>query len=205
MAGLTKWRRLKDARRTSGLIGPNAILQLLPILEQAGGRQFRDQVMAAAGVFEPPSNAGLMDEAPAARMHQALRVIEPEMAPSLAWAAGEATGLYILAHRIPKAVQVLLKVLPKALSARLLSKAIAKHAWTFCGSGRFHLKGPMWFEIEDNPIVRSEVSDVPLCHWHRAVFETLFRTLVDDRLRCREETCCAMGARACVFRLATER
>ena len=34
---LTRWRRSKDARRQTGLIGPNAILQLLPVLEQAGG------------------------------------------------------------------------------------------------------------------------------------------------------------------------
>lgn len=198
-AGPNKWRTPDDANRGAGLIGPNAILQLLPVLERAGGQPLRDQVMAAAGVFAPPSDEGMMPEGPAARMHQALRAIEPEMAPSLAWAAGERTARYIMARRIPKPAQLLLRVLPAALAGPVLSKAIAQHAWTFAGSGDFAVTGPLVFEIRDNPIVRGEVSETPLCHWHAAVFETLFRSLVDPRLRCVEESCCATGAPACQF------
>ncbi|PXW72773.1 divinyl protochlorophyllide a 8-vinyl-reductase [Loktanella sp. PT4BL] len=198
-AGPNKWRTPDDANRGAGLIGPNAILQLLPVLERAGGQPLRDQVMAAAGVFAPPSDEGMMPEGPAARMHQALRAIEPEMAPSLAWAAGERTARYIMARRIPKPAQLLLRVLPAALAGPVLSKAIAQHAWTFAGSGEFAVTGPLVFEIRDNPIVRGEVSETPLCHWHAAVFETLFRSLVDPRLRCVEESCCATGAPACRF------
>lgn len=201
-AALTRWRRSRDARRQTGLIGPNAILQLLPVLEQAGGVRFRDQVMAMAGVFAPPSAAGMMPEGPAARMHQALRTLEPEMAPSLAWEAGVRTAHYIMAHRIPQPAQTVLKLLPPVLAAPLLSQAIAKHAWTFAGSGRFLREGALAFAIADNPIVRGEVSAVPLCHWHRAVFETLFRTLADPRLRCQETHCCAVGHDACRFTLA---
>ena len=195
----TKWRMLKDAPQTAGLIGPNAILQLLPVLEQAGGIQLRDHVMAEAGLFAPPSDAGMMPEAPAARIHQVLRVIEPQMAPSLAWAAGVRTAEYILAHRIPKLAQQVLGVLPASLAGPLLSKAIEKHAWTFAGSGAFSVVGPMMFEIADNPIVRGEISDHTLCHWHTAVFETLFIKLVDPHLRCEEVSCCAMAAPACRF------
>jgi divinyl protochlorophyllide a 8-vinyl-reductase len=198
-AGPNKWRTPDDANRGAGLIGPNAILQLLPVLERAGGQPLRDQVMAAAGVFAPPSDEGMMPEGPAARMHQALRAIEPEMAPSLAWAAGERTARYIMARRIPKPAQLLLRVLPAALAGPVLSKAIAQHAWTFAGSGEFAVTAPLVFEIRDNPIVRGEVSETPLCHWHAAVFETLFRSLVDPRLRCVEESCCATGAPACRF------
>lgn len=196
-----RWRMSEDVRNTQGLIGPNAILQLLPVLEQAGGVRFRDQVMAAAAVFETPSDAGLMPEAPAARMHQALRAIEPELAPSLAWEAGVRTARYIMVHRIPLPAQRVLKTLPPVLAAPLLSRAIAKHSWTFAGSGRFTREGRLAFAIADNPIVRGEQSAAPLCHWHRAVFETLFRSLVDDRLRCVETTCCAMGHDACRFAL----
>lgn len=199
MADPGRWKMLRDATHDAGLIGPNAILQLLPVLERAGGVPFRDKVMAAAGVFEPPSDDGMMPEGPAARIHQALRSIEPEMAPSLAWAAGERTAHYIMARRIPKPAQVLLRVLPAALAGPILSKAIAQHAWTFVGSGEFAVAGPLVFEIKDNPIVRGEVSETPLCHWHAAVFETLFRSLVDPRLRCAEQCCCAMGAPACRF------
>lgn len=191
--------------RKPGLIGPNAILQLLPVLEQAGGVALRDQVLASAGLMGPPSDAGMMPEGPAARVHQALRAIEPDMAPSLAWAAGVRTADYIMAHRIPRAAQVVLRLLPAKAAGPLLTKAIAKHAWTFAGSGVFSVVGPLTFEIADNPIVRGEHSEVPLCDWHRAVFETLFRRLVDDRLRCEEETCCAMGASACRFVLRPTR
>lgn len=161
--------------------------------------------MAAAGIFDPPADDGMMPEAPAARMHQALRAIEPELAPALAWAAGERTAQYIMTHRIPSAAQALLRVLPARLAGQLLAKAIAKHAWTFVGSGRFSMDGPLCFVIADNPIVRGEQSEHPLCHWHAAVFETLFRTLVDQELRCVETTCCAAGADACRFAFNRER
>lgn len=198
-AGPNKWRRPEDAAHASGLIGPNAILQLLPVLERAGGTAFRDQVMAAAGVFERPGEEGMIPEGPAARIHQALRSLEPEMAPSLAWEAGERTARYILARRIPKPAQRVLRILPAALAGPILSRAIARHAWTFAGSGEFAVVGPLTFAIRDNPIVRGEVSETPLCHWHAAVFEMLFRTLVDPQLRCVEQSCCAMGAPACRF------
>ncbi|MBE0413586.1 bacteriochlorophyll 4-vinyl reductase [Yoonia sp.] len=188
-------------RATTGLIGPNAVLQLLPLLEQAGGMAFRDRVMAEAGLFAPPDDTGLMAEAPAARMHQALRAIDPELAPALAWAAGERTAEYIMTYRIPLLVQRVLRALPARVAGPVLTRAIARHAWTFAGSGVFSVRAPLVFDIADNPIVRGEHSDVPLCHWHRAVFETLFTALVDRRLRCVETRCCAMGAPACRFEL----
>lgn len=190
---------LRDAQRAEGLIGPNAVLQLLPVLEQAGGVALRDQVMAAAGIFSPPSDTTMMPQAPAARLHQALRQIDPEMAPALAWAAGERTGRYILAHRIPKAAQLLLRAMPARAVAPILSKAIAKNAWTFAGTGTFVVDGPLSFAISGNPIVAGEHSKKPLCHWHTAVFETLYRKLVHPDLACRECACCAMGAPACQF------
>jgi bacteriochlorophyll 4-vinyl reductase len=117
-------------------IGPNAILQLVPVLEDAAGADMAKHLLAMAGVFElPDPAAGLMDEAPAARLHQALRTEMPEVAPMLAREAGWRTADYILAHRIPKKAQTLLKLMPARLSAPILARAVAKHAWTFCGSG----------------------------------------------------------------------
>lgn len=195
----TRWRAPKDANASAGLIGPNAVLQLLPLLEQAG---LCSRVMVQAGMFAAPSALGLMPEAPAARLHQALRAVAPDLAPALAWAAGVGTARYILAHRIPRPAQMLLRVAPRAYAARALGAAIARHAWTFAGSGQFSQPARMVFAIADNPIVRGEVAAQPLCHWHRAVFETLFRDLVDDQLRCAETCCCAQGAAACRFVLA---
>ena len=184
-------------------IGPNAVLQLLPVLEREGGAALRDRLLAAAGLKAPPSDAGMMDERPAAAMHQALRRELPDRAAVLAREAGLATGDYILAHRIPRPAQSLLRRLPVPVAAWLLTRAIAQHAWTFAGSGRFEVLSthPLSFRIVDNPVVRGELAPAPICHWHAAVFERLFTELVHPDYRVTETACCACGAEACVFEL----
>ena len=186
----------------TGLIGPNAILQLVPVIELAGGRELRDEIFAAAGVFDMPSGDHMISEAPAARIHQALRAQVPDLAAALAWEAGKRTADYILANRIPALAQKLLKVLPWRLSAKLLSVAIKKNAWTFAGSGEFRVLSPFLFELAHNPIVAGETSDTPLCHWHAAVFERLYQVLVHPKLICRETHCTAQGAEACQFEVS---
>ncbi|MEL6645969.1 MAG: bacteriochlorophyll 4-vinyl reductase [Pseudomonadota bacterium] len=195
---------MPDGSAPSGLIGPNALTQLLPLLEQAGGPQLRDELLLEAGIVTLPDMSGLIDEAPVARLHQAMRAESPTLAPSLAWEAGERTAEYILHNRIPRGAQWVLRALPAAIAGPMLARAIAKNAWTFAGSGAFEILSlrPLRFAIHDNPVVRGEFSAHPLCHWHAGVFEHLFRTLVDDRLRTRETQCCAMGAEACIFEIA---
>ena len=204
-ADRSKWRTSEDARPsgpTGALIGPNAILQLLPQIERTFGEARVAQMLAEAGVFDVPDGSQMIPEGDAARLHQVLRRDEPEMAAELAARAGRATAEYILAHRIPKPVQIVLKLMPAGLAARVLSGAISKHAWTFAGSGAFTVKNPWWFEIDHNPIVQGERSRVPLCYWHAAVFEHLYRTMVHPRALCRETACCAMpGRHACQFEL----
>jgi divinyl protochlorophyllide a 8-vinyl-reductase len=118
-----------------------------------------------------------------------LRLEEPELAPALAAHAGTATADYILANRIPRPAQIVLKASPPAFAARTLAKAIARHAWTFAGSGAFTVVDPMTFEVTDNPLIAGERSDVCLCHWHSAVFERLYQTLVAPDVTCHEATC----------------
>lgn len=185
----------------TGLIGPNAILQLVPVIELAGGRELRDEIFAAAGVFDMPTGDHMISEAPAARVHQALRAQVPDLAAALAWEAGKRTADYILANRIPKPVQWVLKALPWRISARVLATAIKKNAWTFAGSGTFRVVSPFLFELAHNPIVAGEHSDTPLCHWHAAVFERLYQVLVHPHMICRETHCMAQGSGACQFEL----
>ena len=191
-------------REAKGRIGPNAILQFVPVLEAATGATETARLLAQAGITAlPDPSAGLIEEGPAARLHQLVRQALPGDAARLAIVAGQATGDYILAHRIPKPAQAVLRHLPARLSVPILSKAIAKHAWTFCGSGEFRLAAswPARFEILDNPVVRGEVSDVPLCHWHGAVFARLFDRLCGQGWQAVETTCCAQGARVCRFEM----
>ena len=193
---------VRHVEHDGALIGPNAILQLLPQIERTGGAARVAQMLAEAGVFEVPDGTRMIPEGDAARLHQLLRRDEPDLAPRLSAAAGRATGDYILAHRIPKPVQWVLRALPAGLAARSLAHAITKHAWTFAGSGAFATRGAWQFEIAHNPIVRGEHSSRPLCHWHAAVFEQLYRTLVHPKATCRETTCCAMpGCNTCQFEL----
>jgi divinyl protochlorophyllide a 8-vinyl-reductase len=183
------------------MIGPNAILQMVPVLDQVGGVSLRREILARAGVFELPTGDEMIPEGPAARVHQEVRRTLPDLAPALAWAAGRATADYILAHRIPAPAQWLLKCLPAPLAAWMLARAIREHAWTFAGSGAFRLVSKTCFEIEMNPVVRGETSDHPLCDWHAAVFAQLFQVLVHPDYICEETECTAVNGAVCRFEL----
>lgn len=187
-------------------IGPNAVLQHLPVLDALIGERLRMALLYRAGVVEPPASAGMLPEDEVVRLHNAVRLFLPDKAPHIQRAAGLATGEYILAHRIPRAAQWLIRALPAAAGARLLSAAIAKHAWTFAGSGAFRIvsHAPLVFEIANNPMAQMR-SDVPVCHWHSAVFERLFSALVWHPTQVEELECSAMGAPACLFEIGPAR
>jgi divinyl protochlorophyllide a 8-vinyl-reductase len=156
-------------------IGPNAILQLLPVLDGRLGRAGRDRVLK--GIALPPPDAGMWPEAACRAAHLAVWQGLPDAAEVLA-EAGRGTADYILAHRIPRPAKVVIRALPGALGARLLTAAIACHAWTFAGSGRFRVRSfrPLVLEIADNPLPFGG-------HWHGAVFARLFQALVWPQLR----------------------
>ncbi|MEO1138130.1 MAG: bacteriochlorophyll 4-vinyl reductase [Pseudomonadota bacterium] len=190
-------------QRDAGMIGPNAVLQMLPQIKKIGGDQLVTRMLWSAGITHVPDGTQMIPEGQAARLHRLLRKEEPELAPALAAAAGRNTARYILVHRIPKPVQVILRVLPAHAAAHLLSRAIAKHAWTFVGSGKFERLNAWTFQITNNPVIRGETSDKPLCTWHAAVFEKLYRALVHKSCRCVETSCCALRKNsACEFRIS---
>jgi divinyl protochlorophyllide a 8-vinyl-reductase len=85
----------------------------------------------------------------------------------------------------------------------MLLEAVAKHAWTFSGSGHFsyEIGRPVRVRIEDCPLCRGAHDEVPLCDFYRGAFERLFRTLVHRRTQVQETQCQAMGADACVFEM----
>ena len=79
--------------------------------------------------------------------------------------------------------------------------AMARHAWTFAGTGRFSVRPgrPVILSIAGCPICRGAVSDRPLCDFYAATFQRLFARLVQSRTRVTETGCQAMGESACVF------
>jgi divinyl protochlorophyllide a 8-vinyl-reductase len=178
-------------------IGPNAVLQHIPVLDAMIGERLRNALLYRAGVAEPPPDAGMLPEDEVARLHHAVRLFMPDRAAEIQRAAGLGTGDYILAHRIPPAAQWLIRHVPASVGARLLSAAIAKHSWTFAGSGVFRIAShrPLTFEIAGNPLAVGGAA----CDWHVAVFERLFGALVWPDVRVVEVACSATGARACRF------
>lgn len=188
---------------TPARIGPNSVLQLVPVLDETIGTGPRAMLMARSGLQELPADEGLMEETPAALLHQAVRAQYPELAPELTRRAGLRTADYIISHRIPPVVMQLLVMAPPWLSGPLLARTIERHAWTFAGSGEFRVasKRPLVFELYDNPVVRGESAETPICHWHAAVFQRLFNNLVDQDLTCTETACCATGSDCCRFEL----
>lgn len=186
-------------------IGPNALLQLVPVLDRVLGLAERRALFAGAGVPVPPPDAGMWPEAEVARLHRAVVQARPDLAPGLLRAAGLGTADYILANRIPRPAKAVIRALPAPVGARLLSIAIAKHAWTFAGSGRFAVKRarPLTVTIAANPLACG-ARDAPSCHWHAAVFERLYATLVWPSTHVREVACCACGDAACRFEIGPQ-
>lgn len=188
----------------AGRVGPNAVTQVAAALRAAGGealaRQVFDAAQLAAALAAPPEK--MVDQGLAARLHDALRLTLPaEDAARIAGDAGTRTADYLLANRIPKPVQWAMKVLPARAAARILLSAMASNAWTYAGTGRVRTQGgnPCVLEIIDNPLAQ------PQCHWHVAVFERLFRTLVAKGAVVRHTSCCAQGAQACRFEISLTR
>lgn len=192
----------------AGRIGPNAITRLAEALPRRVGASATREVFARAGLvhhlLEPPQH--MVDETEVRRLHGALRDTLGETAAlQLAREAGTLTARYLLAHRIPRLVQALLRMLPAALAARVLLRAIARHAWTFAGSGQFSFQveaAPQrraTLRIRNNPLCRDLQSAHPACTFYAATFEHLFAQLVHPRSRVHEVACEACGAPACEF------
>jgi divinyl protochlorophyllide a 8-vinyl-reductase len=183
-------------------IGPNAVIQLAAALRAAGQDALAAHVFTACGVPEwrdhPPGD--MVDERRVARLHQAVRATVPD-APAILSDAGRRTADYLLANRIPKPAQALLKILPARPAAAILVAAIRRNAWTFAGSATFaaHTANPTVFEITRNPICAGEHAAAPVCDWHAAVFERLFQALVSRKARAVETLCEADGGACCRF------
>ncbi len=176
-------------------IGPNAVLQLVAVIDRDLGQATRDRVFA--GLRLPPPDSGMIPQAEAVAAHHALRRSLPARADALLVAAGQATADYILRHRIPAVARTVIRLLPARVGARLLARAIERHAWTFAGSGTFRVArlSPLVFELRDNPLALEGAA----CLWHAAVFQRLFARLVWTNARVTETDCAGSGAEICRF------
>lgn len=187
-------------------IGPNAIIRVAEALNARFGAA--GEVFADAGLVHylaaPPEE--MVDEREVTALQRALRMrLGVTEARAVSFDAGLRTGDYLLAHRIPLPAQRVLKLLPAASASRMLLAAVAKHAWTFSGSGEFAYGKPVRRAVQVSitgcPICRGSQADEPLCDFYTGAFERLFRTLVHRGTDVRELACQAQGAPACLFEM----
>lgn len=184
-----------------GVVGPNAVTQVAAALRAAEGEVGAQMVFASAGLAPPPATppTEMVDERIAAAVHQAVRAaLPPTRAEAVLRDAGARTADYVVANRIPPAVRVALRLSPARVATGLLLRAIARHGWTFVGSGSLSVRPgrPAWLEIKANPLAGGP------CWWHAAAFEQMFRRLAASRAQVSETACAAAGAAACRFEIS---
>ncbi len=196
------------AASSAGVVGPNAILQTVASLRAYSGDTLAAlalQLATGRTLATLPEHP--VDEREAAALMRAVRARCGDDAEDVLLDAGRRTGDYLLQHRIPRVVQLLLRLLPTAASSWLLWRAASRHAWTFAGSGRFsyvvHWSPRRGTRLElciaDSPLCRSYLSPEPQCAFYAGAFERLQRAVVGDRFRVREVECAASGGEACRF------
>jgi len=187
-------------------IGPNAVTRLQAVLMDRVGYADTMTVFADAGLARylarPPQD--MVAEGEVRALYHRLRAsYGPDLAATLAFEAGERTADYLLAHRIPRAAQHVLKRLPTGIASRALLTAVGRHAWTFAGSGRFAVlsAAPAAVRIADNPLCRGETAQRPVCDFYAGTFQRLYRTLVHPDACALETACEAMGDPACIIEI----
>lgn len=177
--------RLHARRRPGGLIGPNAVLQAVAVMEERLGVAETAAILADAQIERLPTGKHMIPEVEALRLHRWLALHDPMGAFLIAEEAGARTADYIIANRIPRAAVWLLKHLPAALAAPLLMAAIRKHAWTFIGAGDFAPDGAWRFAIDRSAADDTVQPPDSLFLWYAAVFTRLYRVLVAPDCTCR--------------------
>jgi divinyl protochlorophyllide a 8-vinyl-reductase len=170
-------------------IGPNAITRIAQALGADGGKPTRDsglaeRVFAAAGLSHllaaPPE--AMVDERHVLALHLALvAVLGEARACAVSAQAGRLTGDYLLAHRIPRAAQAALRLMPARLALRILCAAIGKHAWTFAGSGRFAVRPGRSFALALETTPLAAAGPVSLAYFE-ATFQRVFAAMLGDSL-----------------------
>lgn len=190
----------------AGRIGPNAIIRVAEALRARLGEEATAQVFhaAALGGYLHAAPDAMVVEEEVARLQAQLRLsLGSAMAAEISRDAGHRTGDYLLANRIPKFAQFILKLLPPGMAAGILARAIGKHAWTFAGTGTFSFSTgrPFGLVIAGCPLCREMKADGPACDYYAATFERIFRVLVSRRAKVTETACIASGGDACRFRV----
>lgn len=185
-----------------GFMAPSVLLQVVAAIEDILGPEAKEEALREAQLHRLPGPDEPVREDKAHRLHQAVRRLWPDDADAIGRRAGEMAGQFVIDVRLPARGRLLLSRMPRSAAAWLLARRTEQQSWTFAGSGRFVVESSARFAIHDNPLVRGERANRPICFYHASFFERQFRALVDPDVRCTEIACTARGDEACLFQLA---
>lgn len=177
----------RDIDEHAHLIGPNAVLQLVAAMRDHLGMEKTQAILEDAQIEALPSGSDMIPEIEAMRLHRWLFLHEPDGSYAIERDAGRRTADYIIAHRIPRFAVWLLPHLPAALAARILMRAINKHAWTFIGAGQFRPEGPWQFAINRRNADDAIMPPDTVFEWYGAVFERLYQRLICPGTHCHDD------------------
>lgn len=186
-------------------IGPNALIQTVGALEEERGPQETRRFLRRIGRGDLAEQlpTKMVDELAFISLIGAIRAdMGLEAAGRVLARSGERTAAYLLANRIPAPARAVLPLLPRRLGLSLLLRAIAGHAWTFAGGGRFSYsvdRAGATLRLGSCPECRGMAAAEPLCRYYESCFQALLRPLIDRRLVVREVACIGQGGGACVF------
>lgn len=191
-----------------GVIGPNSILQLVAVLREQLGDELAEMLLARATgrTFDHLPRAMVDEREPNRLVRELVGSVGIDEARGYLRDAGRRTADYLLAHRIPRPAQWVMRFLPRRQGRQLLLATMARHAWTFAGSGRFtvHEGASPVLEIAGCPMCRGfHDAPAPMCDYYAATFERLLQVIVDPRTRVTEVACEAHGDAACRFTLSS--
>jgi divinyl protochlorophyllide a 8-vinyl-reductase len=188
----------------AALIGPNAIIQVARVLQERFGDFTTEALLREHTPYSLATLPGHMipESEPLALTHAVMSRLGEARGTTVLHEAGLRTGDYLLANRIPRPAQWLIRVLPKRAGLSILLKSMLAHAWTFAGSGSFTVHhqregGQLCFHA--CAMCRDMITDGPACDFYAGTFERLITTLVSPTARVREVECQAHGGSCCRF------
>jgi divinyl protochlorophyllide a 8-vinyl-reductase len=188
-------------------IGPNVIIQVAAASRAILGERFADALVRDATPYTLQQLPGdMIDQREAqAIVRELVGRVGARAAVPVLREAGERTADYLLAHRIPRAAQWVMRALPRGMGLSLLLRAMSANAWTFAGSGEFRIvRASPWPLLEFTACAMCDGmhEDEPMCHFYGGTFERLIRRLIASAATVREVECMAQGGDRCRFEIA---
>lgn len=177
----------------------NIILSLHAAVGEVLGAEKRDAVYSNLGLRHLPHPEEPVRERQVFQLFETIRGLPEEDATEILTKGGEIAAEVVAEYRIPASAKTMLRRLPWPLATWLMVRSAGQNAWTFGGSAVFDAPKTGVFELRQNPTIGSHNAHGPVCHFHRVLFETLFRLLVHPGMVCREIACEGCGGPACRF------